>query len=165
MNTLHKPLYALTAEDIMSRDVQLIPAEMSMAAAAGLLAREHISGAPVVDPDGHCVGVLTATDFVRLAEKNHKAEEHSRAARTVFASEWEVINGGGIPVDEVRSQMSSDVVTVGPQTRLKELARQMIDAHIHRVIVVDAEGHPVGIITSTDVLAAVAYAGGPTEEE
>ena len=52
----------------------------------------------------------------------------------------------------------ADIVTVGPQTPLSKLARTMIDAHIHRVIVVDEERRPIGVVSSTDVLAAVAYA-------
>jgi predicted transcriptional regulator len=34
----------------------------------------------------------------------------------------------------------------------------MVDAHIHRVLVVDDQNRPCGIVTSTDVLAAVARA-------
>jgi len=34
----------------------------------------------------------------------------------------------------------------------------MIDAHIHRVIVVDEQQRPVGVVSSTDILSAVAYA-------
>jgi predicted transcriptional regulator len=34
----------------------------------------------------------------------------------------------------------------------------MLDAHIHRLIVVDEAGAPVGVISSTDILSAVAYA-------
>jgi CBS-domain-containing membrane protein len=33
----------------------------------------------------------------------------------------------------------------------------MLDAPIHRVLVVDERGRPVGIVSSTDVLAAVAH--------
>ena len=33
----------------------------------------------------------------------------------------------------------------------------MLDAHIHHLIVVDERRRPVGIVTSTDILAAVAY--------
>jgi CBS-domain-containing membrane protein len=32
----------------------------------------------------------------------------------------------------------------------------MLDAHIHRVVVVDDFGRPVGIISGTDLLAAIA---------
>jgi CBS domain-containing protein len=39
----------------------------------------------------------------------------------------------------------------------------MIDAHIHRVIVVDEEGKPQGIVSGTDLLAALAYAEGDRE--
>jgi CBS-domain-containing membrane protein len=34
----------------------------------------------------------------------------------------------------------------------------MIDAHIHRVIVLDEERKPVGIVSSTDLMAALASA-------
>jgi CBS domain-containing protein len=52
--------------------------------------------------------------------------------------------------------MTTDVVTASPQTPLPELARMMVDAHIHRIVITDDLGKPVGIISTTDVLAAVA---------
>jgi len=52
--------------------------------------------------------------------------------------------------------MTANVVTVGPQTPLPELVRTMIDAHIHRVIVVDGQRKPIGVVTSTDILGALA---------
>jgi CBS-domain-containing membrane protein len=36
----------------------------------------------------------------------------------------------------------------------------MIDAHIHRIIVVDKKRRPLGIVSSTDLLATMAYADG-----
>ena len=53
--------------------------------------------------------------------------------------------------------MSTDPVTVAPSTPITDLTRKMIDAHIHRVIVVDEQDHPIGVVSSTDVLAAVTY--------
>jgi len=32
----------------------------------------------------------------------------------------------------------------------------MVDAHIHRIIVVDGEGRPIGVVSSTDLVAAMA---------
>jgi CBS-domain-containing membrane protein len=52
--------------------------------------------------------------------------------------------------------MTTDLVTALPGTPIGDLAQRMIDAHIHRIIVTDAEGRPVGIVSSTDILAAVA---------
>jgi len=60
------------------------------------------------------------------------------------------------PSDAVRWHMTPDPVTAAPATPVTELARMMRDAHIHRVIVTDGDRRPVGIVTSTDVVAAVA---------
>jgi CBS domain-containing protein len=49
-------------------------------------------------------------------------------------------------------------VFVSPATRIGELAQRMLDAHIHRAIVVDRNQKPVGIVSTTDILAAVARA-------
>jgi len=46
--------------------------------------------------------------------------------------------------------MSAGGVPIG------DLANMMIDAHIHRVIVVDSNERPIGIVSTTDILAAVA---------
>lgn len=63
-----------------------------------------------------------------------------------------------LPTEEIARHMTSAAVTVAPTLRIGEVAQRMVDAHIHRVIVVDVEGHPKGIVSSTDILAAVAYA-------
>src|SRR5262245_55009740 len=70
MKTASKPLLALTARDLMTTDVVSVPQEMSLQGAARLLSRASISGAPVVDADGRCVGVLSATDFMVWAENS-----------------------------------------------------------------------------------------------
>jgi CBS domain-containing protein len=54
--------------------------------------------------------------------------------------------------------MSSDPVTASPETAVRTLARMMIDAHIHRLIVVDEDRKPVGVVSSTDLLARIADA-------
>jgi len=61
--------------------------------------------------------------------------------------------------------MSRDVVTAAAATPIADVARMMLDAHIHRVFVVDAQRRPVGIVSSTDIIAAVAYADMDTRRE
>ena len=61
--------------------------------------------------------------------------------------------------------MTAQPVTVGPTALIGELAQKMVDAHIHRVVVVVDESRPQGIVTSTDVLAAVARGPGSRAEE
>ena len=74
--------------------------------------------------------------------------------------DWQVVDVEKLPTDEVRRFMTPDPVTARPATSIRILARMMIDAHIHRVIVVDEERRPIGVVSSTDLLAAMAYSDG-----
>lgn len=76
-------------------------------------------------------------------------------------TDWQQV-AQNLPVSAVERYMTADVVTTSPQTPLRELARTMLDAHIHRVIVVDERHRPIGIVSSTDILAALAYSDGRT---
>ncbi len=151
-------LLDLTAADLMSRDVTAIPENMSLKGAARLLRNARISGAPVVDAAGRCIGVLSAADFLRRAEREDRPVGEPCSGRGLH-SEWEVIELEAVPADAVRAFMSPDPVTVAPEVSICKLARMMLDAHIHRVIVVDADNRPVGIVSSTDIFAAIARLG------
>jgi CBS domain-containing protein len=195
----------LTAEDLMSRTLVRLPETMPLRDAARLLLRNHVGGAPVVDAQGRCIGVLSAIDFLRLAERPREFKqsmspplplscqfqaEHwtddgeqimlcllppgvcpiqmrrtgapgeesliCTQPRCVLA-DWQVVDLEKLPVAEVRHFMSPDPVTVRPDTSVRTLARRMTEAHIHRIIVVNEEHRPVGIVTSTDLLAVLAY--------
>jgi len=75
-------------------------------------------------------------------------------------TDWQVVEVEKLPTAAVSQFMTADPVTAVPTTPIRILARRMIDAHIHHIIVVDANQRPIGIVSSTDVLAAVAYADG-----
>jgi len=70
--------------------------------------------------------------------------------------DWQVVDVEKLPADEVRRFMTPDPVTAQRTTSIRVLARMMIDAHIHRVIVVDEEQRPIGVVSSTNLLAALA---------
>jgi len=199
-----KAFQELTASDLMTQDVVRLPQNMSIRDAARMLLRAQIGGAPVVDAHGRCVGVLSATNFLRLAAKYgamppegaelpitcsfqekqigpngteiivctlrpdvcpyQRTQRNPDGKERIICIEphcvptdWQVVNVEKLPADEVAHYMTADPVTVAPDEPIAKLARQMIDAHIHRVIVVDQQGKPVGVVSSTDVLAAVAY--------
>ena len=153
-----QPFFRMTAADLMSRHVVLVPQEMSLQGAARLLAQAQISGAPVVDCHGRCAGVISASDFVRaFMEGKHKAV-HAPHGAEEFCFPWTMRTPESMPEGTVSHHMTADPVTVSPQAEIGELAQNMLDAHIHRVIVVDEERRPVGVVSSTDILAAVAEA-------
>jgi len=154
MVTFLQPLLTRKAADLMSHTIVLVPREMSLPGAAHLLAQARVSGAPVVDENGRCIGVLSTTDFLHYAEKG-KLPCHAKS-HSVYS--WQIVENEEHAEETVEDYMNTDPVCVSPGTPIGEIAHMMIDAHIHRVIVVDERNHPVGIVSSTDILAAVAHA-------
>ena len=150
-----KPLTSLTAADLMSREVTAISRHLSLRSAAHLLSQAHVSGAPVVDARGSCVGVISSTDFVHWAEGSRPSRSHGPHFECA-CSDWQVFDSDELPEEEVGTYMTEDPVTATPNTSVGEMARMMIDAHIHRIIIVDEGNRPVGVVSSTDILGAVA---------
>jgi CBS domain-containing protein len=100
--------------------------------------------------------VLSSSDFITWAEN---AEGEVRRAGTTFIAPWgELVCVEESPDHPISRYMTAQPVTVEPSTPIGELCLQMVDAHIHRVLVVADGERPCGIVSSTDVLAAVARA-------
>jgi CBS domain-containing protein len=75
------------------------------------------------------------------------------------------------PFGTVPGYMTTDVVRVRPQATLQELVRRIIDTRADRLVVLDEFDRPIGIVSPTDVLNAVADdrdrdrgSGGPTNK-
>lgn len=203
-------LRALTAGKLMSFEVVTIPESLPIRDAARRLAGARVSGAPVVDESGRCVGVLSVSDIARWAtwpsvspsgpSRTCSYWEHGRGAagedlavcqlapgacalqrrqagpngkpltactqpHGVCVGEWQVLEPGKSSDGTVREFMTPDPVTVPADTPIRTLTRMMIDASVHRVIVIDDAGRPVGIVSSTDVLAAVARCSSDAGED
>ena len=158
MNATLKPLTDLTAGELMTRDVITVPKHLSLRAAAHLLSQHQVTGAPVVDEDGVCIGVISGIDFMHWAENGCKDRVRT-SCRECVCADWQVVEIELLPTEDVAAHMSSDPVVASPDAPIGRLALAMLDAHIHRVIVVDDRGRPVGVVSSTDILAAVARAG------
>jgi CBS domain-containing protein len=93
-----------------------------------------------------------------LADKGEHAVKQDPVAAGCFHSAWQMMNADTVPGEEVACYMTADPVTAPADALVGDLARMMVDAHIHRIVVVDEEDRPAGIVSSTDILAAVAYA-------
>jgi CBS domain-containing protein len=61
--------------------------------------------------------------------------------------------GSGIRVGEV---MSRPAVTVMLSTLLAEAARTMVDGRVHRVVVIDDQQRPIGVLSAMDFVALYA---------
>jgi CBS-domain-containing membrane protein len=153
-------LRSLRVADAMNRQVVPIAADQTMRQAAAVFKEHQISGAPVVDHSGRCVGMLSAADFVSPSDSGDADDASPRtsegaALRRAPDGRWEVHD---LSSDRVSARMTSAVQSVAAGTSLVDAARIMCSQHIHRLPVLDAEGHPRGMLTSLDIVAALVQA-------
>jgi CBS domain-containing protein len=141
---------ALTARDVMTTGPVCAKPGMSIRELAALFGKHRISGAPVVNPDGTLAGVVSKTDlFKRCAEGTG-----STPARHLFDL-LEGANPGGPSAESlivVSDFMVESVVTAAPGDPVAVLAAAMVANRVHRVVVIDGERRPVGIVTTLDLL-------------
>lgn len=140
MDTAVNRLMTLKVKDVMTRKVICVREDQSMSEAAGLFLEKGISGAPVVDAAGCCVGMLSAIDYLRRVH----------AAQSTPDSQ--------APTDTVGAEMSQQLRAVQPERTLLAAARIMCEKHVHRLPVLDLDDKPVGLITAMDVVAALVNA-------
>jgi len=110
-----------------------------------------------VDAEGRCIGVLSATDFMHCIDddpvKHHERHNHGQG---IFQA-WQIPEADVCVGSVVDDYMTADPVLAAPGTGIGQLARMMIDAHIHRIIVADpVTQRPLGIVSTMDVLGAIA---------
>ena len=123
----------LQIKDIMTKHVYVVDADASAEEAAWGLTRRHIGGAPARDAEGNLVGVLSKSDLV-----NPEPSQWIRGEATV----GDVIN------PEVVSLYANDPAMAA----VNEMAKR----DIHRILVLDEESQLAGIVTSMDVVRALA---------
>jgi CBS domain-containing protein len=63
--------------------------------------------------------------------------------------------GGLFEGSSVRDLMTSPALTITPDAGVREAAQRMLDAGVHRLIVIRGE-QVVGVISTTDIMRAVA---------
>jgi len=152
MNSAIERLFGLRVMDVMTNEVVSVSANSTMPEAADVLSESRVSGAPVVNEQGRCIGVLSGTDFV------HSRAEELDSSETVH--ELTVHDSTGryqveeIFHDLVRRHMSPAVQTIDINCSLLDAARYMCNEHVHRLIVLDHNSVPVGILSSLDLVSA-----------
>ena len=174
--------------DIMQEDVVTVSPDTTVRELTRILAENAISGAPVVTAAGSVLGVVSATDVVRLAaeegevrvaetrwmptasaswtdaEAEQEDDDVDDALASYFLPEDPPMTGSGwdthLEDDALDEFTVEDIMTpasfsIGADASLKELAEFLVRGRIHRAVVTDHD-HLVGIVTTMDVLRAVA---------
>ena len=143
----------MKARDVMTRTVVSIGPDATVLQAARLMLQHHISGLPVVDPNGALVGILSEGDFLRRRET---APERRRSRWLEFlmgpgkiASEY--THSHGQKVSEV---MTDQVQTVDEDADLEAVV-ELMERHRIKRVPVTGGGKMTGIVTRSNLMHAM----------
>ena len=146
-------IYKQRAKDIMSKDVVTVHPQDTVHDALKLMVENRVSSLPVADRRNRCLGMVSSSDFIELTKEmddefDGLLEGPSGEISLVKTLVDETTHGR---IDEV---MSEDVASVDPEMLLSKVAALMLRNRIHRVPVLDKDDCILGIISTTDILAA-----------
>ncbi len=152
-------VYEQRVKDVMSRDVVTIDANESIHDALQLMAENKVAALPVVDRQGRCVGIISASDLVDVTRDLEAGiDELGQTDELFFGLIIDKI-ADGISHQTVLDLMSEVVISANPEEFLTEAASRILRDRVHRLPVVDDADQLVGIISTTDILAAFVESG------
>ncbi|MCS7098491.1 MAG: CBS domain-containing protein [Candidatus Methanomethyliaceae archaeon] len=118
-----------SVKNIMSKRLVYLTPEMSIKDAASIIYKEFIRAAPIIDGN-NLIGLLTSSDIARC------------------------LSEGKLNIT-VKEAASRKPVTINLNDDILEAMNRMRRSSIGRLIVIDQDGKPVGIITRTDLLSRI----------
>ena len=124
-------LNMLSVRDIMTPCRRTIHRDALVSRVAGILNRERISGAPLVDNHGCVVGIITQADIEDLA-----------------------FNGGSPYLTQAWEVACMNVVTLPASATLREAAQTILDTQVRNLIVTD-RGTLTGLLSVSDIVQFV----------
>ncbi|HUO71137.1 MAG TPA: CBS domain-containing protein [Solirubrobacteraceae bacterium] len=116
-----------TVSDVMSHAIVTCPLDTSLRAAARAMTERRSRALVVVDRDGRAAGVVTGNDLLPLYDQ-------------------------GDP-DATVADLMNPPITCGADLALSDAADVIIRNEVHRLVVTDGAGAPVGVISTTDIVA------------
>lgn len=146
----------LRARDIMTREVITVKATTTIEELARILIEKKISGVPVVDDNGHLVGIVTENDLISQNKRLHiPTVVRLFDAFIVLGSpskiEREIKKMAAITVGDV---CTKKVISVSEDTPIEEIATIMSDKKVHLIPVVEGR-HVRGIIGKIDLIKGI----------
>lgn len=127
--------------DVMQTQLRTIRGTDTVAEAIALLAESHVTGVPVIDDHGRLVGVLSNSDILDVLAEHSDPE----AREAVFEE------------TVVQEVMTPRPQTITPDATVRDAAQRMLYLEVHRLFV-EQEGRLVGVVSTTDLVRALAAA-------
>lgn len=154
-----KQLGELVVNDYMAQQAICIDDSSRLTQAIRVMDDNEISVLPVVDNQGILVGILSASDLIEIT---HEIQADISALTYVTEKTREfliklLIDQGD--TTRVRDVMTAGVETTSATTNLVVAAQKLVDRHYHHLPVVDGSGKPIGVLSTSDLVRAIADYG------
>jgi len=125
--------------EIMRTNLKTLSAEATVADAIAALTKAGVSAMPVLDRVGRAVGICSTRDILAAEYRCHDS----------VTREWLFERTLVLEI------MTSWPRTAHPEENVRQAAQRMLDGKVQRLFVED-QGSLVGVISQTDIVAAVA---------
>jgi len=147
----------MRVHELMTVEVITAVAGASLKEVARLMLGNQVSGIPIVDDDERLVGIVTEADIV------HREALRAGGARMGVLH---TMIGDDEPIPTTAGEaMTGHVITASSEMEHTSAARLMETKGVKRLPVVDADGHIVGIISRSDIMASFARPDELIEDE
>lgn len=141
----------ITCGAIMSKDVVTLEFGTSLLEAWRLMRHHRVHALPVINRARRVIGIVSQTDFLAHSDIGDPA--------TIGKRLRELLSKSGVTHSEkpevVGQIMTAKVVTAKLDTPIAELVPLMADSGLHHIPVVDDENRFAGIVTQSDLVAAL----------
>lgn len=144
-----RKLAGVRCADIMSRDLVTATHSTPLAQAWTLLRERRIKALPVVDAGFRVVGIVTLADFMRAAELESYDGMDAKLRKLLGA-----IGASGEPA-VVGQIMTRQVRVAGMQRYLVDMVPLFGGKGHHHIPIIGDDGRLVGIVTQSDMVAAL----------
>lgn len=129
-----------TARDVMSGPVVTVNIRARVPEAAALMASRKLKRLPVVDDAGELAGIISRIDILKTI---------ATATAVSDTLHPQLPQGLNLTAGDV---MLRDIPTISPDASLEEALNKLVATPLRRVVVVDQEGHVVGIVLDGELI-------------
>jgi predicted transcriptional regulator len=130
-----KEIQQIQVKDFMTRKLVTFTPNQPIGEVAATLMKKNISGGPVLDENGNLVGIISEGDCLKEIVRGKYLNSPNHAGT-------------------VADHMVKEVLTIGPEVSILELAQRFLNEKVRRFPVMK-DGKLIGQISQRDVLKAV----------
>ena len=136
----YSPKPALLAQDLMTSPVVWLPSYSTLLEAWTVMKRQGIHHLPVTSNDGTLAGMISSHDLLPYVHELESVNQLEPSAER-----------------KLPHVMNNRVLSAAPTTEIREIARVMLEEQVSGIPILDSSNHPIGILTTSDILRAIVH--------